>query len=121
MNRELLERWIHDPDLSVLSQDEDLILGTGENLELLEEFLQRRDALAGKRVIILSAICVILYDNSPSVDDRKDSGDLALAARATKVLRQNLAAFDEINEDFICDYIKEVVYPIIGRPFKALT
>jgi hypothetical protein len=116
MNRELFEQWILDSDLTVLSQDEDLIIGVGENLVLLEEFLQRRDALPGKREVLLSAICVVLYDNSPDVDDPDESRSPEFAAKAAEVLKRNINAFDELNEDYICDYIKEIVYPVIGRP-----
>jgi len=119
MNRELFEQWIRDSDLTVLSQDEDLIIGTGENLELLEEFLQRQDAVPGKREVLLSAICVVLYDNSPDVDDPDDSRSSEFAAKAEAILKRNIDAFDELNEDYICDYIKEIVYPVIGRPIET--
>jgi hypothetical protein len=118
MNRELFELWIHDPDLTVLSQDEDLMIGTGDNLGLLEEFLQRRDIVQGKREVLLSAICVVLHDNLPDADDPDGSRDPEFAAKAAEILKRNMGAFDEINEDYICDYIKEVVYPVIGRPIK---
>lgn len=119
MSQELFERWIHDSDLTVLSQDEDLILGTGENLDLLEEFLKRNDAVSGKREVLLSAICVVLYDNSLDVDDSDDLRSPELAAKAKEILKRNINAFDELNEEYICDYIKEVVYPVIGRPIKT--
>jgi len=118
MNRELFERWIHDPDLTVLSQDDDLIIGTGDNLGLLEEFLQRRDIVPGKREVLLSAICVVLYDNLPDDDDHDGSRDPNIAANAAEILKRNMGAFDEINEDYIGEYIKEVVYPVIGRQPK---
>ncbi len=118
MDKELFEKWIHDADLTVLSQDEDLIIGTGENLNLLEEFLQRRDAIPGKREVLLSAICVVLYDNSPDVEDPDDSRSPEFAAKAEEILRRNIEAFNELNEDYICDYIKKVVYPVIGRPIE---
>lgn len=119
MNRELFEQWIHDSDLTVLSQDEDLIIGTGDNLGLLEEFLQRRDVVPGKREVLLSAICVVLYDNFPDDDDHDGSRDPEFAAKAAEILKRNMGAFDEIDEDYIADYIKEVVYPLIGRPIKS--
>jgi hypothetical protein len=115
MNRELFERWIHDDDLTVLSQDEDLVIGTGENLRLLEEFLQRQDALPGKRATILSAICVVLYDNRPDIDSEV-SRNPEFASSAAGILKRNMKVFDEINELCISDYIKKVVYPLIGRP-----
>jgi len=119
MNRELFEQWVHDPNLTVLSQDEDLMIGTGDNLALLEEFLRRRDVAPGKREVLLSAICVVLFDNLPDDDDQDGSRDPDFAAEAAEILKRNMGAFDEINEDFIGDYIKEVVYPVIGRPIKT--
>jgi hypothetical protein len=121
MNRELFELWIHDNGLTVLSQDEDLVIGTGENLILLEEFLQREDALPEKRAVLLSAICVILYDNTPDPDNPDVSRNPEFAALATAILKRNLRVFDEINELYISNYIKQVVYPIIGRPLPTET
>ncbi len=119
MDRELFERWIHDPNLTVLSQDEDLIIGTGENLGLLEEFLQRLDVVPGKREVLLSAICFVLYDNLPDADDSEASRNPEFAAKAVEILKGNFGAFDEPNEDYIANYIKELVYPVIGRPIKT--
>ena len=118
MNHELFEVWIHDSDLSIMSQDEDLIIGTGDNLDLLEEFLQRRDVAPLKRAVLLSAICVVLYDNMPDAGDPEGLQNPEFAARAAEVLRRNIHFFDEINEDLISDYIKKDVYPVIGRPIK---
>lgn len=115
MNRELFELWILNPNLTILSQDEDLMLASGENLALLEEFLQRHDAAPGKRDTLLSAICVVLYDNTPDDDNPDGSFNIDYADKATEILKRNMQAFDEIDEIYISDYIKEVVYPLIGR------
>jgi hypothetical protein len=115
MNRDLFEKWIHQDDLTVLSQDEDLVLGTGENLPLLEGFLVRPDALPSKRAVLLSAICVVLYDNVPGADDPDGYRNPNFADAAKNILKRNIRIFDEVDERHICDYIREVVYPIIGR------
>jgi hypothetical protein len=115
MNRELFEIWFHNSDLSVMSQDEDLIIGEESNLEFLEEFLQRDDGAKGKRDILLSAICVILFDNIFDPDDPNDDSNSDFAVKAELVLKRNIELFDQLNEDYIPDYIKDKVYPLIGR------
>jgi hypothetical protein len=115
MSRQLFETWILDPDLNVMSQDEDLIIGVGGNLDLLDEFIIREDAATGKRAMLLSAICVVLFDNIFDPADPNDESNPEFASKAETILRRNIALFDLINEDVISDYIKEVVYPVIGR------
>ncbi|MEM7387967.1 MAG: hypothetical protein AAF514_23780 [Verrucomicrobiota bacterium] len=66
--RELFEQWILSDSKSkpsALSQDEGLIIGIGENLELLEEFFGGGMRCRRSCIVLLSAICVVLYNNEP--------------------------------------------------------
>lgn len=119
VSRELLEIWIHDADLQFLSQDEDLIIGIAENLTLLEEFLQRRDAVQGKREIILSAICVVLYDNAVGHNPAFLRNPV-FVSEAGDILKRNMTIFDELDETCIADHIGKVVSPIIGRTMPRM-
>ncbi|MBD5779851.1 hypothetical protein IEN85_10155 [Pelagicoccus sp. NFK12] len=120
VNRAVLEEWSRNDELMILSQDEDLILGEGENLPLLEEFLRKETTLPSKKVTLLSAICVVVYDNTPDEDDDKEIND-EFARNAIDVLVRNESIFAELDDTYICDYIKDVVYPKIGKSKKTNT
>ena len=115
INHELLDEWSREPKLSFSRQDEDLLLADRETLPLLLTFVQRRDILASKRSILLSALCVLIFDNTPDPDDPHAEGDFELAATVAEFLSRNSWLFSEINDDYIYDYIKAEVYPQIGR------
>ena len=120
MKREFYEDWNRDPDWDVYSQDEDLMFACEDNLELLEEFLLRRDALPGKREVLLSAICVVIYDHLLD-EENPDAGfsSSGLGERAVAILQQNLSVFDELDEEAIPEYLRRVVYPVLGRPLPG--
>ena len=114
MNRDLLILWAQDESLTVLDQDEDIMLADEKNLEILESLLHEDYTLKTKKAVIISSICVVIYDNLIEDDD---SNEEALE-KAILILKRNIGILDEINEDYICDYIKEKVYPKINRQLK---
>ncbi|RYD31646.1 MAG: hypothetical protein EOP86_17460 [Verrucomicrobiaceae bacterium] len=119
MTRDLFEQWILDDDPAGWHQDEDLMISMDEDLVLLEEFLQRSDVPPAKRATILSAICIVLYDNAgPDIETRNPHFNPQSAASAAEILKRNPNAFDSFSEARIDDYIKVVVYPVIGRIFQ---
>jgi len=62
LDLEIMEAWIADDDLNLMDQDEDIILASKENLELLKAFVVRDDATLEKRSMLLSALCVLVHD-----------------------------------------------------------
>ena len=69
--------------------------------------------VSSKKAVILSSICVLVYDNLPE-NENEDRDEKALN-KAVEILKRNIEVLNEINEDYICDYIKEKVYPRINR------
>lgn len=111
---ELLKIWAESTDLMFLDQDEDILLAEPENFDLLASFVQDASIELSKREILLSAICVLLHDNTPEDEDDKEEYDLALAAKVKKFLISNKSLFDDLDKFYIMEYIKKVVYPQIG-------
>ena len=107
LDLEILEAWIADEDLNLMDQDEDIILASKENLELLKAFIVRDDAHADKRAMLLSALCILVYDSD-------ESEDAQTLEDAIKFLKNNHHLFEEIGDGAIFGYIKKVVYPKIG-------
>jgi len=73
VTRERMEQWARDPDATLFGceQDEDLILGTPENVPLMCEYLDRTDVPMHKRTLIVLAMAeMLLLDRSDeSVSD----------------------------------------------------
>ena len=104
---DIMEAWIVDENLSLMEQDEDIILASKENLELLKAYVVRDDARPEKRAMLLSGLCVLVYESNET-DDGQTLED------AIKFLKNNRHLFEEIGDGAIFDYIKQVVYPKIG-------
>jgi predicted nucleic-acid-binding Zn-ribbon protein len=114
---DLLKIWSESNDLMFLDQDEDILLAEADNFNLLSRFVQDVSFKPSKREILLSAICVLLYDNTPEVSSETEECDLAIAEKVRKFLISNKSLFDELDTNYIDDYIKKVVYPQIGIKF----
>ena len=114
LDAEIMEAWIADENLSLMEQDEDIILASKENLELLKAYVVRDDAGPEKRAMLLSALCVLVYES----DETEDGQTLE---DAIKFLRNNRHLFEEIGDGAIFDYIKNVVYPKIGLTLSDQT
>lgn len=111
---EILEAWASDEGLSFLAQDEDLMIADAAELSLLESMIRRSDISTLKRGVLLSAICVLVFDNVPDWDDDEPDCDPDVGQEALSFLVEHKALVREIGEDSISDYLKEVVYPLIG-------
>ena len=107
LDQEIMEAWIADENLNLMDQDEDIILASKENLELLKAYVVRDDALSDKRQMLLSGLCVLVYES----DETEDAQTLE---DAIKFLKNNRYLFEEIGDGAIFGYIKKVVYPKIG-------
>ena len=116
LDRDALQAWATDADLTILQQDEDLMLADAETLPLLKEFIQGKDTLPAKRSVLLSALCILIYDNIPDEDD-PSAAKRELQEDATQFLVDNIQLFQTIDDGYIYHYVKLAVYPRIGlRP-----
>lgn len=101
VDEDILLRWANDENLYFLSQDEDLMLAEKENIGLIEQFIQRNDILSFKRDILLSVLCVIVYDRS---EGHKEALD---------VLLKHKDLLDAARPQMY-DYIGKNVFPKLG-------
>lgn len=117
----LLDEWSSNHDLSFSDQDEDLLLATAEDVPLLSHFVKRCDIPEQKRATLLSALCVIVYENTFDPSDPNAAIDTKLADRVIQFLKDNIQLFDEIDTDYLYEYIMEDVYPQLGLNRDAST
>lgn len=111
---ELLKIWAESKDLMFLDQDEDILLAEPESFELLARFVQDASLSPSKREILLSAICILLHDNTPEDEDDTEEYDFEVAENVKNFLISNKSLFETLDKFYIQDYIKEIVFPKIG-------
>ncbi len=107
LDETLLKEWATNEDLHLTPQDEELLLADELYLNLILLALDHFSVVDQKRNILLEALCIIVYDNSLKDNSHKDE---ALKQRVIKALNERKAQL-KLADDWIMDYIKEVVYP----------
>lgn len=116
LDEDIMALWCNDESLFLLDQDEDIVMADAQNIDLLFKFLDNDNLLPSKQETILSALCVLVYDNTP--DDEEDLDiDAEIAKKVIDGLKQRIALFADMNEHYPMDYIREVVYPQLGLAY----
>ena len=113
IDEELLKIWTQSNNLYFLDQDEDIIIAEPENFELFKKYVKDKSIHVKKRGILLSAICIILFDNTPEDENDLEKYDLTIAVKVREFLINNKVLFNEIDNINIMEYIRKVVYPQI--------
>jgi hypothetical protein len=125
-NERTLALWLYNPDNIYSPQDEELILAQPEYLPLLLQGIDTKDALPSKRSTLLEALCVLVYDNTPS-DMRGNSPfekpsdnippeetDEAIRVAVLEELRGRANLVRELQIHMNSVYVNAVVFPMIG-------
>jgi hypothetical protein len=115
LDKELMLDWGRDPNLSLMEQDEELLLADGKYVDLMIDILDHEDILANKRKILVEALCIIVYDNLVETEDEESFmyQDPQLLDKVTKALKERIDLLEEAC-DRVMTYIKEVTYPHLG-------
>jgi hypothetical protein len=104
---ELLKDWATNSDLYLMPQDEELLLADEKYLENILNILDNVSIPDQKRNLLMDALCVIVYDNTIEDNQQKDEN---LKQRVIVELNKRTEKLKQADE-WIMDYIKEVVYP----------
>jgi len=104
---ELLKEWATNPELYLMGQDEELLLADEKYLDNILNILDNVSLLDHKRNLLMDALCVIVYDNTIEDNQQKDENLKQRVIVELNKRREKLKQADE----WIMDYIKEVVYP----------
>ena len=119
LSEELLEVWAYDEGLTFSSQDEDLLLGCASAFPLLTKFVQRCNVSKHKRGVLLSALCIIVFDDAEDNGEHKVGHSRDIGESAIHFLTHHRELFNEIGDECTYDYVKEVVYPLIGMKYRV--
>lgn len=103
----LFKEWAINPELYFMDQDEELILADEEHLDLILYTLDNIKIHKHKQDLLMDALCIIVYDNSLPINK---SGDFFLRDKVINEINSRLEKLNDANE-WIMDYIKEIVYP----------
>lgn len=95
--RTQFQMWATDAKLSFSSQDEDLILASPNNLELLLEFLDSPSTHRAKRQVLASALYILWYDSYPETG-QKYLKNIELAERIAKEINKRTSLLIELGE-----------------------
>ncbi|HTO16770.1 MAG TPA: hypothetical protein VLZ83_13455 [Edaphocola sp.] len=111
---ELLKDWATNSDLHLMPQDEELFLADEKYLDYILKILDTVSISHQKINLLMDALCVIVYDNSLEENQQKDE---TLKKRVIVELNKRTEKLNQA-EDWIMDYIKEVVYPQLELTVK---
>ncbi|MDV6168636.1 hypothetical protein R1T16_09390 [Flavobacterium sp. DG1-102-2] len=113
LDKELLDIWGADLDLNFMDQDEDIILAEEENLPLFLEAIDNKRYPQSKLNILLSALCILAYDNIIAPEEYTAAENIHRKAKADRVINE-LTKRKHLLTNLsweIMDYIKEVIFP----------
>lgn len=116
LDEELLELWCQNPKWQFCQQDEDIILAEIDNLPLLLKAVDQPLYPEQKRNVIISAMCVLLYDNL-SIDENLSGQEKNARKKKADTILPELIKRKKMIENikaYIMPYIKRVVFPAIG-------
>jgi hypothetical protein len=104
---ELLKEWATNSDLHLMAQDEELLLAEEQYLVMILQVLDGNLNPDHKRDLLMDALCIIVYDNTIEDNSKRDN---QLKERVIIELNKRKDKL-QLADNWIPDYIKEVVYP----------
>ena len=118
IDAELFKIWSENEDYQFLEQNEDLILAQMQNLELLLGAFDDINFPSEKKIIVLNALCILLFDNlkfrkeeyTTEEKEQMQSNKAIILPELQKRKEKILA-----HKDMVWDYIwkeieKEIIY-----------
>lgn len=119
LDEEIMLLWCDDESLYLSDQDEDILMAEEMNIDLLFNFLDNDNIKPSKRAVILSALCVLVFDNTSDEEEDLDINP-EIAIKVIHGLKGRISIFASMDTDYIMDYIKEVVYPQLGLSLRSM-
>ncbi len=115
IDEELMEQWATQEELQFLDQDEDLYIAVVDNIDMIIHFLDAENTLPAKKIVLLDALCVLLYDNVKDMEElskkekqlRKDNLEIILP----RIIERKELILQ--NKELIYTYVFEVVEPYL--------
>ncbi|OSZ82759.1 hypothetical protein CAP35_05710 [Chitinophagaceae bacterium IBVUCB1] len=110
LSKDLFYEWASNENLSFLSQDEDIFIADEKYYDIILELIDDKNTLPSKKQELYSALCVMVYDENI----RMEYDNVTSSPFQTKVLMELQKRQLELVKCYVYDYIKDVVYPLIG-------
>lgn len=90
-----------------MEQDQELLLAEDKYVDLILDVVDKEGIIGGKRDLLMTALCVIVYDKLKGKKSKKDIERINNIIAEIKKRQEKLLLADP----WIRDYIKKVVYP----------
>ncbi|ATA90109.1 hypothetical protein CGC58_10480 [Capnocytophaga stomatis] len=118
IDQELFTIWSENPDYYFIEQDEDLMLAEMDNLDLLLDAFDNPSFPTEKKYVVVSALCVLLYDNRKLPDGKYSKEEKQeILENQSRILFELQKRKDEVMKykDVISDYIWAKIKNIISK------
>ncbi|CEN33478.1 hypothetical protein [Capnocytophaga cynodegmi] len=118
IDQELFTIWSENPDYDFMEQDEDLILAEMDNLDLLLGAFDNPSFPTEKKYVVVSALCVLLYDNRKLPDGKHSKEEKQeVLENQSRILFELQKRKDEIlkYKDAVWSYIWDKIEDIINK------
>jgi len=96
LSRKQLEIWAINDELSFSEQDEDLILATPTNLELLLKFLDSPNSHIRQRRVLASALYILWYDAYPQTSENYFQKNAEFAEKVAEEISKRTSLLIEL-------------------------
>lgn len=122
LDKEIIDLWGSNNNYRVSPQDEEIILAELENLELITNAIDENKYLSYKQIVLLQALCVLLYDYSVEPNENYDLTTEEINNIIEKIRPELIKRKSKIKkvENWIMGYIKLVVFPQIDLDIDQL-
>ncbi|WP_343634132.1 hypothetical protein [Fluviicola sp.] len=110
LDLELMLEWATNANLSLMEQDEELMLAEEKYLPFILELLDNHPILERKQHMLMDALCIMVYD----ITEFEPPGEKETLKK--RVISEINLRKDklELADEWIMSYIKKVVYPQLG-------
>ncbi|MFK7952359.1 MAG: hypothetical protein AB8B73_05900, partial [Ekhidna sp.] len=69
LDEQLFNEWATDSEFHLMPQDEELLIADNKYLHLILNALDNLEIDKHKQDLMMDALCIIVYDNSPEIND----------------------------------------------------
>ncbi|MFP9113382.1 hypothetical protein ACLI1A_05535 [Flavobacterium sp. RHBU_3] len=113
IDKQILDVWGKHPNLYFFEQDEEIILADEANIALFIDAIDNSNYLQFKKEILLTALCVLFYDNRVKDDgytEEENEVRKGIALNILPYLKLKKGMIHKLPDWLLLDYIKDVLF-----------
>jgi hypothetical protein len=116
LDKHMLDIWGKSEELHLMPQDEELLLADMHYFDLVLRGIDENNYLPFKRKVLVVAFCVLLYDSLAEQNETSEEMNPQMHKKVNLLIEEAIKRKEAFSyaADYIPNYLKEVVFPIIG-------